>query len=120
MHYTRRVRSGVLAPVIYNLGIRWRGVVSFTPRPLYSLGKHRVVPLNKRLDPFLNRSGYFGKNRKFLPLLGIETRTGTILTGLTRLPYCAWLKICIGKVGVSAVLDALMTPVRDLRLGNLI
>jgi hypothetical protein len=114
------VRSGVLAPVIYNLEIRWRGVVSFTPRSLYSLGKQRMFPLDIRLDPFLNRSGYIGENRKLLPLLGIETRPGTILTELTRLPYCAWLRICIGKVSISAILTALMTPVHDLRLGYLV
>jgi len=45
-----------------------------------------------------------------------ESKHGIVLTELTRLPYCAWLRICIGKVGITAILVALITPVHDLRL----
>jgi hypothetical protein len=34
----------------FDLGIRWRGVVSFTPRPLYPQGKSPWYPLDRRLD----------------------------------------------------------------------
>jgi hypothetical protein len=30
---------GVIAPLMLNLGNRWKWVISFTPRPLYSRGK---------------------------------------------------------------------------------
>jgi hypothetical protein len=36
--------SGRIAPRI-DLGTRWRWVVSFTPRPLYSQGKEPLVPI---------------------------------------------------------------------------
>jgi hypothetical protein len=40
-HHAMKTRrgSGGIAPRILDLGIRWRWVVSFTPRPLYSQGK---------------------------------------------------------------------------------
>jgi len=39
----------ILEPHILNLGTRWRWVVSFTPWPLYSLGKSPRYPLGRRL-----------------------------------------------------------------------
>jgi hypothetical protein len=33
----------------FDLGTRWRWVVSFTPRPLYSWGKSPLYPLDRRL-----------------------------------------------------------------------
>jgi len=41
--------SGGIAPPFLDLGIRWRWVVSFTPRPLYSQGKSPWQPLDRRL-----------------------------------------------------------------------
>jgi hypothetical protein len=39
--------SGGIAPHILNLGTRWRWVVSFTPRPLYPLGRAPRYPLDR-------------------------------------------------------------------------
>jgi hypothetical protein len=41
--------SGGIAPRILDLGTRWRWVVSFTPRPLYSQWKSPRYPLGRRL-----------------------------------------------------------------------
>jgi hypothetical protein len=41
--------SGAIAPRLHDLGTRWRGVVSFTPRPLYPQGKSPRNPLDRRL-----------------------------------------------------------------------
>jgi hypothetical protein len=44
--------SGCIAPRILDLGTRWRWVVSFTPRPLYSQGRSPGYPLDRRLGGF--------------------------------------------------------------------
>jgi hypothetical protein len=56
------------------LGTRWRWVVSFTPRPLYSRGKSPRYPLDRRLDGPQSRYGRCG-GEKFLDLT--ENRTST-------------------------------------------
>lgn len=38
-----------IAPLILNLRPRWSLVVSLSPRPLYTQGKSRQYPLNRRL-----------------------------------------------------------------------
>jgi len=50
--------SGGIVPVILDLGIRWRWVVSFTPRPLYPQGKGPWYPLDRRLDGTQSRPGH--------------------------------------------------------------
>jgi hypothetical protein len=42
-------RIGGIAPRIFDLGTRWRWVVSFTPLPLYPQGKSPFYPLDRRL-----------------------------------------------------------------------
>jgi hypothetical protein len=49
--------SGGVTPRILDLGIRWRWVVSFMPRPLYLQGKSPWYPLERRLGVPQNRSG---------------------------------------------------------------
>jgi hypothetical protein len=41
--------NGGMAPLILDLGTRWRWVVSFTPRPLYPQGKSPLYPLDRML-----------------------------------------------------------------------
>jgi len=41
--------SGGIAPCIFNHVARWRWVVSFTPRPLYSPGNSIIYSLDRRL-----------------------------------------------------------------------
>jgi hypothetical protein len=41
--------SGGISPRIFDLGTRWRWLVSFTPRPLYPWGKSLLYPLDRRL-----------------------------------------------------------------------
>jgi hypothetical protein len=48
------------APRILGLGIRWRWVVSFTPRPLQPLGKSPWYPLDRRMGRPQSRSGRSG------------------------------------------------------------
>jgi hypothetical protein len=47
---------------IFNLGTRWRRVVSFTVWPLYSRIKRPPYPLNKRLCRPQRRSGRGGED----------------------------------------------------------
>jgi hypothetical protein len=62
--------SGNIAPRIPNLDTRMRGVVSFTPQPLYPQGKSPWYPLDRRLGgppvglvSYVNlRSSYPGLN----------------------------------------------------------
>jgi hypothetical protein len=58
-HHTMKTywRSGGIAPLILDLGIRWRCVVSFTPRSLYPQGKSPWYPLDRRLGGPQSRSG---------------------------------------------------------------
>jgi hypothetical protein len=60
------------APLIFNLGIRWRHVVSLTLLLLYSWGKNPQYPLNRKLGGPQTWSGHFGEEKSLLPLLGIE------------------------------------------------
>jgi hypothetical protein len=66
--------SGGIAPLILDLGTRWRWVVSFTTWPLYPQGKSPWYPLDRRLGGPRNRSGRGGKAKKHLLLPGMEPR----------------------------------------------
>jgi hypothetical protein len=56
-------RSGGVAPATVNLGARWRGVVSFTPRPLYSRRKPTGTHWIGRLFGLQNRSVHGGEGK---------------------------------------------------------
>jgi hypothetical protein len=64
--------SGGIAPRIFNLGTRWRWVVSFTPPPLYPQGKSPWYPLDKRLGEPQSRSGHSGEEKNSQSLPGYE------------------------------------------------
>jgi hypothetical protein len=49
--------SAGIDPRILNLGIRWRWVVSFTPRPLYLRGKSTRHPLDSKPGGLQSWSG---------------------------------------------------------------
>jgi hypothetical protein len=51
---------------------RESGVVSFTPRPLYTKRKSPWYPLDRRLAGFQYRSGHGGEEKNSQPLPGIE------------------------------------------------
>jgi hypothetical protein len=56
----------------FDLGTRWRWVVSFTPRPLYPQGKNPWYPLDMRLGGPQSRSGRGGEEKNSQPPPGIE------------------------------------------------
>jgi hypothetical protein len=56
----------------FDLGTRWRWVVSFTPRPLYPQGKSPWYPLDRRLRGPQSRSGRGGEEKNSQPLPQIE------------------------------------------------
>jgi hypothetical protein len=57
----------------FYLGIRWRWVVSFTPRPLYPRERKRPsYPLDRRLVGPQSRSGHGGEEKNSQPLQGFE------------------------------------------------
>jgi hypothetical protein len=49
--------TGCIDPCFLDLGIGWRWVVSFRPRQLYSRGKSRRCPLDRKLGGPQSRSG---------------------------------------------------------------
>jgi len=61
-----------IAPHILDLGIRWRWVVSFTPRSFYSQGKSPWYPLDRRLGGPESCSGCSGEETNSQPPPGIE------------------------------------------------
>jgi hypothetical protein len=61
-----------IAPRIPDLGIRWRWVVSFTPRPLYPQRKSPWYPLDRRLGGPQSRSGRGGEKKNSQSPPGIE------------------------------------------------
>jgi hypothetical protein len=48
----------------FDLGSRWRWVVSFTPRPLYPQGKSPWYPSDRRLSGSQSRSGRDEEEKK--------------------------------------------------------
>jgi hypothetical protein len=62
-----------IVPRILDLGTRWRWVVSFTPRPLYSQGKSLWHSLDRRLGGPQIRSGQGGEEKSSQSLPGIES-----------------------------------------------
>jgi hypothetical protein len=64
--------SGFIASRIIDLGIRWRWVVSFTPRPLYPQGKSSWYPLDTKLGGPQSRSGRGDEEKNSQPPQGIE------------------------------------------------
>jgi hypothetical protein len=67
------LRSGGVAPRILDLGTRWKWVVSFTPRPLYTQGKSPCYPLDRRLGGPQNR--YWTRWWREKSPVPVETRT---------------------------------------------
>lgn len=78
-------RARCIAPCIFNLGTRWRCVVSFMPRLLYPPKKNRPYPLKRipggakgyRVGP-KRRFGRSGEEKTFVPLPGIEPLTQSL------------------------------------------
>jgi hypothetical protein len=64
-HYVMKAYegSGSITPRVLELGTRWRSVVNFTHRPLYSQGKSPWYPLDRRLDGPHSRSGHGGEEK---------------------------------------------------------
>jgi hypothetical protein len=83
--------SGGMAPRILDLGTRWRWVVSFTSRPLYTQGKSPWYAMDRRLGGPQSRSERGGEEINSQPLLGLEPPTiqpvaQCYTTELSRLP----------------------------------
>jgi hypothetical protein len=102
--------SGGIAPLIIDLGTRWRWVVSFTPRPLYPQGENPWYPLDRRLGGPQSRSGHSGggeKNpchcwesnscrpaRRRVTELTELPRFPIIVTSLPKYEYCCRSRLC--------------------------
>jgi len=70
--------SGGIAPPILNLCTRWRRVVSFTSRLLYSRGRNPRYPLYRRLEESQIRSGRGREEKKQQLVPGIEPRSSVL------------------------------------------
>ena len=68
-----RGRRGI-APLILNLGTRWRWKVSFMPRLLFSYGKNLWYLLNRKSDGLHSWSWCLGKEKNTLSMMGTEPR----------------------------------------------
>jgi hypothetical protein len=64
----------VLLHSFFDLGTRWRSVVSFTPRPLYLQGKSPQYPLDRKLGGPQSRSWHGVEEKNSQPSSGIEPR----------------------------------------------
>jgi hypothetical protein len=56
----------------FDLGTRWRWVVSFTSRPIYPQEKSACYPLDRRLGGPQSRSGRGAEEKNPQPLPGLE------------------------------------------------
>jgi hypothetical protein len=56
----------------FGIGTRWRWLVSFTPRKLYSQGKSPWYPLDRRLGGLQRQSGRDGEEKNSRHLPGLE------------------------------------------------
>jgi hypothetical protein len=70
--YNGILGSGGRAPRTLDLDTKWRWVVSFTPRPLYSQGKNPSYLLDMRLGGPYSCSGRGDEEKNFQPLPGLE------------------------------------------------
>jgi hypothetical protein len=61
-----------IAPLILDLGTRWRWVASFTPRPLYPQGKNAWYSLVRRLSGPQSWSGRGGEEKNSQPVPGLK------------------------------------------------
>ena len=78
LNYTSRHEyawiSSSIAPSILKIRIRWRSVIRFTPRSLYSLEKSPRYPFTKTLVRLHNLFGSCGENRNLCCWRVIEAR----------------------------------------------
>jgi hypothetical protein len=71
-HHEDILGSGGIVPRILDLGIWWRWVVSFTPRPLHPQGNSPWYPSDRRLGGLQSRSGRGSEEKNSQPLPGLE------------------------------------------------
>jgi len=92
--------SGGIDSLILNLGTRWRRLVSFTARPLYSRGRSPRYPLDSRLYGPKSRTGCGGEEKNPYPCRksnpGRPARS--LVTILTEVPRVFTNKNVITKV----------------------
>jgi hypothetical protein len=67
--------EGGLGESFFDLGTRWRWVVSLTPQPLYPQGKNPWYTLDRRLGGSQSRSGCRGEGKIPSPRQGPNPRT---------------------------------------------
>jgi len=83
--------SGRTAPLIPNLGRRWRWMVTLTTRPLYPRLKSRLYPVNRRMGGPQMGTGRFGGKKNLLSLPGFEPRLVqpvALITILQTVSFC--------------------------------
>jgi hypothetical protein len=64
---THRGERRCITPHIFNLGISWRRVVSFTLRPIYPRKKKLRYPVYMRMGRYMSQSGRFGDEKISYP-----------------------------------------------------
>jgi hypothetical protein len=71
-HHDGVLGRGGIAPRILDLSTRWKWMVSFTSRPLFSQGKSPCYPLDRRLGGSQSRSRRGGEEKNSQPLSGLQ------------------------------------------------
>jgi hypothetical protein len=88
-HHSMKTYWGVEVQlhVFYDLGTRWRWMVSFTPRPLYPQGDSPRYPFDRRLGGALSRYVHGVRWKNSQPRPGFEPRSTDRSQSLYRLRY---------------------------------
>jgi len=112
--------SGHRHPCIFNLYLRWRWGVSFTPSLLYLEGKGPPYPVNRRLGVPQSPSEHSAEEINLLPLLGIEPWylrcSVCCLVNMLSWPYCIQYYIYYIKAVLLLRMTMLLSSSARLRV----
>jgi hypothetical protein len=82
---------------LFDLGTRWRWVVSFTHRPLYPQGKSRWYPFDRRLGGLQSPSGRGGEEKNSQPRRESNPRTPIVQPVAQQMVKIQWVKLSLIK-----------------------
>jgi hypothetical protein len=96
-----------IAPRIFDLGTRWRWVVSFTPLPHYPQGKSRKYSLGRRLGGPQSRYGHMPKSKIPSPRRESNRRIPVVQPVVSR--YTDWAIPALTPVYVATEKNSLIS-----------
>jgi len=108
--------SGGKPHAFFDLGTRCGWVVSFTPQPLYHLGKSPPYPLDRRLGGPQGRSGHDVEEKNFQPSPGIEPRSSDRPSHSQSLPELIppasfhFLRYAVNSLAICKICSTILMP----------